>query len=184
MSDTNSHSQEYEVSGPDVAAVEPDEIPVIPAVASPGLLLRQILDRLTAVEEEVAELREENRQKDQRIAELEARLEDHESFDGRERATDRQRITALETRAPALREKTAAVTEEHQNHVKALLLQADHHRLKIKDIAPRLGLTRQQTWNIINEMERNRMVNVINDPHHRQRKLVELHQQIGTPSNY
>jgi len=157
----------------------------IPFDVSPSTrtLLVEILSQLTTVKEEVAELREENRQKDQRIAELEARLEDHESFDGRERATDRQRITALETRAPALREKTAA-TEGHQSHIKALLLQADHHRLKIKDIAPRLGLTRQQTWNIINEMERNRMVNVINDPHHRQRKLVELHQQIGTPSNY
>ena len=158
----------------------------IPFDVSPSTrtLLVEILSQLTTVKEEVAELREENRQKDQRIAELEARLEDHESFDGRERATDRQRITALETRAPALREKTAAVTEEHQNHVKALLLREPTHRLKIKDIAPRLGVTRQQTWNIVRGMERRRVVNIINDPHHRQRKLVELHQQIGTSSDY
>ena len=158
----------------------------IPFDVSPSTraLLVEILSQLTTVKEEVAELREENRQKDQRIAELEARLEDHESFDGRERATDRQRITALETRAPALREKTAAVTEEHQNHVKALLLREPTHRLKIKDIAPRLGVTRQQAWNIVRGMERRRVVNIINDPHHRQRKLVELHQQIGTSSDY
>ena len=158
----------------------------IPFDVSPSTrtLLVEILSQLTTVKEEVAELREENRQKDQRIDELEARLEDHESFDGRERATDRQRITALETPAPALREKTAAVTEEHQNHVKALLLREPTHRLKIKDIAPRLGVTRQQTWNIVRGMERRRVVNIINDPHHRQRKLVELHQQIGTSSDY
>ncbi|MCP1393517.1 MAG: hypothetical protein J5I35_12325 [Methanothrix harundinacea] len=97
MSSKDSHSQEYEVT---------DRDQIVP-VASQGLLISQILDRLTAVEEEVAELRDENRQKDQRIAELEARLDAHESFDGRERATDRQRITALETPAPALREETA-----------------------------------------------------------------------------
>jgi len=146
--------------------------------------LVEILSQLTTVKEEVAELRDENRQKDQRIADLEARLEDHESFDGRERASDRRRITALETPAPALRERTAAVTEEHQNHVKALLLREPTHRLKIKDIAPRLGVTRQQTWNIVRGMERARVVNIINDPHHRQRKIIELHQQIGTFSNY
>ena len=158
----------------------------IPFDVSPSTrtLLVEILERLEALEEEVAELREENRQKDQRIAELEARLEDHESFDGRERATDRQRIAALETPAPALRERTAVVTEEHQNHVKALLLREPTHRLKIKDIAPRLGVTRQQTWNIVRGMEQRRVVNIINDPHHRQRKLVELHQQIGTSSDY
>lgn len=158
----------------------------IPFDVSPSTraLLVEILSQLTTVKEEVAELRDENRQKDQRIDELEARLEAHESFDGRERATDRQRITALETPAPALRERTAAVTEEHQNHVKALLLREPTHRLKIKDIASRLGVTRQQTWNIVRGMERRRVVNIINDPHHRQRKLVELHQQIGTSSDY
>jgi len=158
----------------------------IPFDVSPSTraLLVEILSQLTTVKEEVAELRDENRQKDQRIAELEARLEAHESFDGRERATDRQRIAALEAPAPALRERTAAVTEEHQNHVKALLLREPTHRLKIKDIAPRLGVTRQQAWNIVKGMERRRVVNIINDPHHRQRKLVELHQQIGTSSDY
>ena len=147
--------------------------------ASPSdrAFLSEVLDRLAAVEEE-------NRQLRQVVEALRRDHDDHRETVGREIASDRRRITALETRAPALREKTAAVTEEHQNHVKALLLREPTHRLKIKDIAPRLGVTRQQTWNIVRGMERRRVVNIINDPHHRQRKLVELHQQIGTPSNY
>ena len=129
MTSKDSHSQEYEVT---------DHDQIVP-VASQGLLISQILERLEALEGTVAELRDENRQKDQRIADLEARLEDHESFDGRERATDRQRITALETPAPALRERTAAVTEEHQNHVKALLLREPTHRVKSKNSTRRTG---------------------------------------------
>jgi TolA-binding protein len=171
MSDTNSHSQEYEVSGPDVAAVEPDEIPVIPAVASPGLLLRQILDRLTAVEEEVAELREENRQKDQRIAELEARLEDHESFDGRERATDRQRITALETRAPALREETA---KDHLDKLFSEMRRLNIRQTTTKDAARLLGVSKPLIDKIIPHLAAAPRCLILRDPRHKQRHLIRL----------
>jgi len=171
MSDTNSHSQEYEVSGPDVAAVEPDEIPVIPAVASPGLLLRQILDRLTAVEEEVAELRDENRQKDQRIAELEARLEAHESFDGRERATDRQRITALETPAPALREETA---KDHLNRLFSEMRRLKMRYVTIKDAARLLEISKPHMHKLKPYLADDSRFAIIKDPHHRQRHLIGI----------
>ena len=174
MTSKDSHSQEYEVT---------DHDQIVP-VASQGLLISQILERLEALEGTVAELREENRQLREEVDALRRDHDDHRETVGREIASDRRRITALETPAPAPRERTAAVTEEHQNHVKALLLREPTHRLKIKDIAPRLGVTRQQTWNIVRGMERRRVVNIINDPHHRQRKIIELHQQIGTFSNY
>jgi len=173
MTDDNGIHQGYEDS----------HIPAAAAVASPQYLLSQILDRLAAVEEEVSALREDNARKDERIAELEKELFNHSLHGHPEMRREIEDLQSQEKTAPVVSQKTAA-TEGHQSHIKALLLQADHHRLKIKDIAPRLGLTRQQTWNIIKDMERRRMVNVINDPHHRQRKLVELHQQIGTPSTY
>jgi len=174
MTDDNGIHQGYEDS----------HIPAAAAVASPQYLLSQILDRLAAVEEEVSALREDNARKDERIAELEKELFNHSLHGHPEMRREIEDLQSQEKTAPALRERTAVATEEHQNHVKALLLREPTHRLKIKDIAPRLGVTRQQTWNIVRGMERRRVVNIINDPHHRQRKLVELHQQIGTSSDY
>jgi len=69
--------------------------------------------------------------------------------------------------------------EQHVKHIKALLLKAPHHRETAKTLASRLGLTKGRTWAIIRQMEKDRVVNIINDPHHGQRKIIELHQQIG-----
>jgi len=65
-------------------------------------------------------------------------------------------------------------------HVRALLLKADFHRETVKFLGSRLGVSKRQTWNIIYEMERRGLVNVIWDPHHKQRRLVELRQMMGT----
>lgn len=157
--------------------------------ASPSdrALMSEILARLAAVEEENRQIKTALSEKDDEIAALREEIQQQNlRMDALSRRGTvlAERMERIEEPAPVISQKTAAATEEHQNHVKALLLKANGRRLSIKDIAPRLGLTRQQTWNVINRMERRRLVNVINDPHHRQRKLVELHQQIGTPSNY
>lgn len=161
MTSKDSHSQEYEVT---------DRDQIVP-VASQGLLISQILERLEALEGTVAELRDENRQKDQRIADLEARLEDHESFDGRERATDRQRITALETPAPALREETA------KDHVDRLF--SEMRRLKMryvttKDAARLLEISKPHMHKLKPYLADDSRFAIIKDPHHRQRHLIGI----------
>jgi len=161
MTSKDSHSQEYEVT---------DRDQIVP-VASQGLLISQILERLGALEGTVAELRDENRQKDQRIAELEARLEAHESFDGRERATDRQRITALETPAPALREETA------KDHIERLF--SEMRRLKMryvttKDAARLLEISKPHMHKLKPYLADDPRFAIIKDPHHRQRHLIGI----------
>jgi len=161
MSSKDSHSQEYEVT---------DHDQIVP-VASQGLLISQILERLEALEGTVAALEEEGRQKDQRIADLEARLEDHESFDGRERATDRRRITALETPAPALREETA------KDHVDRLF--SEMRRLKMryvttKDAARLLEISKPHMHKLKPYLADDSRFAIIKDPHHRQRHLIGI----------
>lgn len=145
----------------------------IPFDVSPSTrtLLVEILSQLTTVKEEVAELREENRQKDQRIAELEARLEDHESFDGRERATDRQRITALETPAPALREKTA---EDHVNRLFSEMRRLNIRQTTAKDAARLLGVSKPLIDKLKPYLATDPRFLILRDPHHKQRHLIRL----------
>lgn len=161
MSSKDSHSQEYEVT---------DHDQIVP-VASQGLLISQILERLEALEGTVAELRDENRQKDQRIADLEARLEDHESFDGRERATDRQRITALETPAPALREETA---KDHVDRLFSEMRRLKMRYVTIKDAARLLGVTKRHINRLEPLLDDDHRFQVIKDPRHKQRHLIRL----------
>ena len=73
-------------------------------------------------------------------------------------------------------------TEGHIQHIRALLMKADHHRLTVKFLAPRLGVTKQRAWSIVHVMRRRGLVNVIGDPHHKQRQLVELRPYFGTAS--
>ena len=77
MTSKDSHSQEYEVT---------DHDQIVP-VASQGLLISQILDRLAAVEEE-------NRQLRQEVEALRRDHDDHRETVGREIASDRRRISA------------------------------------------------------------------------------------------
>mgnify|MGYP001091440443 FL=1 len=145
----------------------------IPFDVSPSTrtLLVEILSQLTTVKEEVAELREENRQKDQRIAELEARLEDHESFDGRERATDRQRITALETPAPALREETA---KDHIDRLFSEMRRLKMRYVTIKDAARLLEISKPHMHKLKPYLADDSRFAIIKDPHHRQRHLIGI----------
>jgi predicted nucleic acid-binding Zn-ribbon protein len=161
MSSKDSHSQEYEVT---------DHDQIVP-VASQGLLISQILERLEALEGTVAELRDENRQKDQRIADLEARLEDHESFDGRERATDRQRITALETPAPALREETA---KDHVDRLFSEMRRLKMRYVTIKDAARLLEISKPHMHKLKPYLADDSRFAVIKDPHHSQRHLIGI----------
>jgi predicted nucleic acid-binding Zn-ribbon protein len=145
----------------------------IPFDVSPSTrtLLVEILSQLTTVKEEVAELREENRQKDQRIDELEARLEAHESFDGRERATDRQRITALETPAPALREETA---KDHLNRLFSEMRRLKMRYVTIKDAARLLEISKPHMHKLKPYLADDSRFAIIKDPHHKQRHLIRL----------
>ncbi|MDD3565796.1 MAG: hypothetical protein WC372_11630 [Candidatus Neomarinimicrobiota bacterium] len=161
MSSKDSHSQEYEVT---------DRDQIVP-VASQGLLISQILERLEALEGTVAALEEEGRQKDQRIAELEARLEAHESFDGRERATDRQRITALETPAPALREETA---KDHLNRLFSEMRRLKMRYVTIKDAARLLEISKPHMHKLKPYLADDSRFAIIKDPHHRQRHLIGI----------
>ena len=161
MTSKDSHSQEYEVT---------DHDQIVP-VASQGLLISQILERLEALEGTVAELRDENRQKDQRIDELEARLEAHESFDGRERATDRQRITALETPAPALREETA---KDHVDRLFSEMRRLKMRYVTIKDAARLLEISKPHMHKLKPYLADDSRFAVIKDPHHSQRHLIGI----------
>ncbi|MDD3566720.1 MAG: hypothetical protein PHN90_13740 [Methanothrix sp.] len=161
MSSKDSHSQEYEVT---------DHDQIVP-VASQGLLISQILERLEALEGTVAELRDENRQKDQRIADLEARLEDHESFDGRERATDRQRITALETPALALSQKTAG---DHLDKLFSEMRRLSIRQTTTKDAARLLGVSKPLAKKLKPYLAADSRFVILRDPHHKQRHLIRL----------
>ena len=161
MTDKDSHSQEYEVT---------DHDQIVP-VASQGLLISQILERLEALEGTVAELRDENRQKDQRIDELEARLEDHESFDGRERSTDRQRIAALETPAPALREETA---RDHVNRLFSEMKRLSIRQTTTKDAARLMGISKDQAKKLKPYLADDSRFMILRDPRHKQRHLIRL----------
>jgi len=145
----------------------------IPFDVSPSTraLLVEILSQLTTVKEEVAELRDENRQKDQRIAELEARLEAHESFDGRERATDRQRIAALETPAPALREETA---KDHIDRLFLAMRSQGVEQTTTKGAARLLGVSKPLIDKIKPYLATDPRFLILRDPRHKQRHLIRL----------
>ncbi|MGC9528989.1 MAG: hypothetical protein ACP5D7_25955 [Limnospira sp.] len=151
-----------------IPSVEDIPFDVSPSARS---LLADILSQLAAVKEEVAELREEGRQKDQRIADLEASLEAHEGFDGRERASDRQRISKLEAPAPALREETA------KGHLDRLF--SEMHRLRImqvttKDAARLLGISKRQMKDVKPYLATDSRFVIVKNPHHKQRHLIRL----------
>ncbi len=170
MSDRTSQPKAYEVADSDHDQIVP--------VASPGLLLSQILERLELLEErdrlreeEVAELREENARKDERIAVLEDRIAEHEGLDGRERALALQRIAKLETPAPAISQKTAS------SHIDRLFSEMRRLGLKqatVKDAARLLGVSKTAINNIKSYLAADSRFVVLVDPHHRQRHLIRL----------
>ncbi|MHC1593972.1 MAG: hypothetical protein ACXQT2_01515 [Methanotrichaceae archaeon] len=113
------------------------------------------------------------------IIQLRADMEELNDLRALEIGQDRQRLAALEVpEVPPPGPKTTG----HIQHIRGLLRKADFHRSTVKFLASRLGLTKRRTWQIVHQMEEERIVNLVWDPHHKGRKLVELRQQIGTRS--
>jgi len=134
--------------------------------------------QLTAAVEEITTLKSRSVDVGAKIVGLEMAQEEYE--DHLAQIAKRLLTTTAPPSPPP--QKTTEKTEGHFAHVKALLLKAENHRLTVKFLALRLKVTKQQAWNIIHRMESEGMVNVIWDPHHKQRRLVELRQVIGTRS--
>ena len=154
MTDDNGIHQGYEDS----------HIPAAAAVASPQYLLSQILDRLAAVEEE-------NRQLRQEVEALRRDHADHRETVGREIASDRRRITALETPAPALREKTA---EDHVNRLFSEMRRLNIRQTTAKDAARLLGVSKPLIDKLKPYLATDPRFLILRDPHHKQRHLIRL----------
>jgi len=124
----------------------------IPFDVSPSTraLLVEILSQLAAVKEENAALREE-------IA--------------RERASDRRRITALETPAPALSQKTAG---DHLDKLFSEMRRLNIRQVQLKDAARLLALSIPQMKNVKPHIGTDPRFVVVRDPHHAQRQLIRL----------
>ena len=177
------------------AAIQAAMAPLVDEIAS----LREDVDRqgetITAQAGEIATLRERLGEVDEikdEVATLEDDLQKLRVWSAPQKAEDAME-TALEAiekveSQPSSKPSTtpqgnvSETTEGHMNHVRALLLRADHNRMTVKDLASRIGRTKQRMWTIVHEMQRRGLVNVIGDPHHRQRQLVELRPYFGTAS--
>jgi len=134
-------------------------IPDIPFDVSPATrsLLSEVL-------EELATLREENRQ-------LRAELDGQREENARERAYDRQRISRLEKPAPALREETAAA------HLDRLFLAMRSQGVKqttTKGAARLLGVSKPLIDKIKPYLATDPRFVILRDPSHKQRHLIRL----------
>ncbi|HOO54764.1 MAG TPA: hypothetical protein PLX30_11085 [Methanothrix sp.] len=154
MTDRTSQPKEYEVT---------DGNQIVP-VASPALLLSQVLEKLTALEErdrlreeELTALREENRQLREEVA--------------LERAYDRQRLARLEAPAPALREETAAA---HLDHLFSEMRRLSIRQVTTTDAARLLGISKRQMKDVKPYLAEDSRFVVMKDPHHKQRHLIRL----------
>lgn len=161
MTDRTSQPKEYEVT---------DANRFVP-VASPQLLLSQVLERLATLEEEYRNFREEvalERAHDRkRIADL----EDLVGREALEAARARQRITTLEKPAPALREETAAA---HLDHLFSEMRRLSIRQVTTKDAARLLGLSKRQMKDVKPYLAEDSRFVVMKDPHHKQRHLIQL----------
>ena len=134
-------------------------IPDIPFDVSPATrsLLSEVL-------EELATLREENRQ-------LRAELDGQREENARERAYDRQRISRLEAPAPALREETA------EDHIDRLFLAMRSQGVKqttTKGAARLLGVSKPLIDKIKPYLATDPRFVILRDPSHKQRHLIRL----------
>lgn len=143
---------------------EDSHIPAVPAVASKDYLLSQILDRLAALEDENRQLREE-------VEALRRDHDDHRETVAREIASDRRRITALETPAPALREETA---KDHLDKLFAEMRRLNIRQVRLKDAARLLALSIPQMKNVKPHIGTDPRFVVVKDPRHAQRHLIRL----------
>ncbi|WP_143763568.1 hypothetical protein [Methanothrix harundinacea] len=126
--------------------------------------MSEILARLAAVEEE-------NRQLRQEVEALRRDHADHRETVGREIASDRRRITALETPAPALREKTA---EDHVNRLFSEMRRLNIRQTTAKDAARLLGVSKPLIDKLKPYLATDPRFLILRDPHHKQRHLIRL----------
>ena len=134
--------------------------------ASPSdrALMSEILARLAAVEEE-------NRQLRQEVEALRRDHADHRETVGREIASDRRRITALETPAPALREETA---KDHIDRLFSEMRRLKMRYVTIKDAARLLEISKPHMHKLKPYLADDSRFAIIKDPHHRQRHLIGI----------
>jgi len=165
-----------------IPSVEDIPFDVSPCTRS---LLVEILSQLAAVKEEIAALREENRALRGEIASLRedsalerahdrkriADLEDLVEREAHDAALARQRISKLETPAPALREETAAA------HLDRLFSEMKRLRIRqttTKDAARLLGVSKPLAKKLKPYLAADSRFVILRDPHHKQRHLIRL----------
>jgi len=173
----HSNQAEYEVTG-DLAEVETiDLLALIPPTLD-GMIKSLFVDAITRL----ATLEEESRQKDERITALETRLAEHEDFDARGRAEDRQRLATLETSAPSpsaspsppsTGHKTAARVEELKGRLKKR-----RGRAAFSDLREEMGLSASQFSQLARKLDK-RIFDIQRHPSKPKEKILVLRQQIG-----
>jgi len=113
------------------------------------------------------------------ILQLRGDVEGMNDLRASEIAQDRQRIAILEVPEPPA---PTTKTTGHIRDIRTLLMKADYRLATVKALASRLGVTKRRTWQIVHRMEGEGLVNLLWDPRHKGRKLVELRKQISTRS--
>ncbi len=134
--------------------------------ASPSdrALMSEILARLAAVEEE-------NRQLRQVVEALRRDHDDHRETVGREIASDRRRITALETPALALSQKTAG---DHLDKLFSEMRRLSIRQTTTKDAARLLGVSKPLVKKLKPYLAKDSRFVILRDPRHKQRHLIRL----------
>ncbi len=134
--------------------------------ASPSdrAFLSEVLGRLAAVEEE-------NRQLRQVVEALRRDHDDHRETVGREIASDRRRITALETPALALSQKTAG---DHLDKLFSEMRRLSIRQTTTKDAARLLGVSKPLVKKLKPYLAKDSRFVILRDPRHKQRHLIRL----------
>jgi seryl-tRNA synthetase len=126
--------------------------------------MSEILARLAAVEEE-------NRQLRQEVEALRRDHADHRETVGREIASDRRRITALETPALALSQKTAG---DHLDKLFSEMRRLSIRQTTTKDAARLLGVSKPLVKKLKPYLAKDSRFVILRDPRHKQRHLIRL----------
>ena len=155
----------------------------IPFDVSPSTrsLLVEILSQLATVKDEVAELREENRQiktalseKDDEIAALREEIAALDAALGRtneDALFQARRLTALETPAPPLREETASA---HLDRLFSEMRRLSIRQTTTRDAARLLGVSKPLIDKLKPHLATDSRFVILRDPHHKQRHLIRL----------
>jgi len=131
-----------------------DQFPRIATAADPVFALMEKVEKLEA-----------------RIEEMETRLEKANEDRALDIASDRQRITRLETPAPEISEKTA---EDHINRLFSEMQRLKIKRIKMKDAARLMGMTDRQAKKLKPMIAEDSRFQIVRDPRHKQRHLIQL----------